>query len=782
MKNNMEGGSGTLHTHRLQMAALALLMATLSACGGGGGGASQPTIPPGSFTLSASSANFDAIDNTAPPPAKTATVTVTGGNVAAVGAAYPAGQSKPAWLNVNMTGSGTTFTLSVSVDPSAAPPGSYSTTFDVGTADAAGNILAHQTFTVDLTLEAHIAITSAPVAVTFAFGDNPITQALSVAVTAPNRSWSASSDAAWLRAPVGPNTGDGAVSATVDATGLAPGTYIGHVTATDAQDSTDTAALMVTLTVSPAALVINESSFTFGGADGLSVPTPLPVDFSLSTGHASHPYSVALVTMSGGNWLKVDSASGTVGAAGATVNLSVDRTGLKGGTYGGQVTISSTVNGTTFQQQLPVTLNIEANRLVVTASGVGLTSIAGQSVLTRTVQVLSAIGRTDVPWSANSDSPWLSVTANGATGGNLVLTANTSGIPLDTTQFAHVTITSSDPTVENSPTIRVGLLVSNTAPLATPIALSANALAASPVEPIVAIGTGGTGIGIYDVNSGSLLRTLSGVAAATGTLMFSEDGVTLFVADTTNLRVTAVNASTGALGTVYDASPQASSSAGGTGIGVSHPNGFAMLFVPNGHAYDIATGTAQPASSALSNLTSAQAYASTPDQTLLANEAGIATRVVRSALNGSSLVLTSNVLAPSTAQGRVGQSCFSANGDRIYTASGYPYNFPATSLSSGQVIQTLAGNAYPDSVQCSWNGLVIGGIDGYYDANDIFVYYGPTGVSLTDLSSNGAGSAYRDLNIQGLAVSADGTRLISAWGSAVWNSGVYFQSLPPPPP
>ena len=147
--------------------------------------------------------------------------------------------------------------------------------------------------------------------------------------------------------------------------------------------------------------------------------------------------------------------------------------------------------------------------------------------------------------------------------------------------------------------------------------------------------------------------------------------------------------------------------------------------------------------------------------------------------------LQPNPVLVSTAQGRQGEACFSASGDRIYTASGAPSDFPATSVATSQVIQTLAGTDFPDSMQCVWNGLVIGGADGYYAPDDIFVYYGPTGVSLGQFSSNGSTAAYRELLNRGMAVSADGTRLISAWTGNVGipsAPGVYFQTLPPPPP
>jgi hypothetical protein len=57
------------------------------------------------------------------------------------------------------------------------------------------------------------------------------------------------------------------------------------------------------------------------------------------------------------------------------------------------------------------------------------------------------------------------------------------------------------------------------------------------------------------------------------------------------------------------------------------------------------------------------------------------------------------------------------------------------------------------------------------------------GVSLGQLGSDGPLNSYRDLLSRGLAVSADGTMLISAWSSSPGNSsgaGVYFQPLPSP--
>lgn len=97
--------------------------------------------------------------------------------------------------------------------------------------------------------------------------------------------------------------------------------------------------------------------------------------------------------------------------------------------------------------------------------------------------------------------------------------------------------------------------------------------------------------------------------------------------------------------------------------------------------------------------------------------------------------------------------------------------------------QTLPGEPYPDAISCVWNGLVVAGVDGYYAATDVYVYYGPTGLQLATLDSSSQ-SGYRDLLVDGLAVSGDGTRMLTLVATS---PGIYqgfelrLQTLPAPP-
>jgi hypothetical protein len=274
-------------------------------------------------------------------------------------------------------------------------------------------------------------------------------------------------------------------------------------------------------------------------------------------------------------------------------------------------------------------------------------------------------------------------------------------------------------------------------------------MAASPVEPLLAVAAAGTDVMLYNMYTGALVRTLSGVAAAAGPLTFGEDGRTLFIYDTTNLAVAQVDVATGAVIHSYGASkPSNGFGTDGNAIAVLHPNGYPMLATPVGLYYDLTTGEqfADPNPSG-AFMSSAFSFAVSPDQSLLAAQDGSTVRIVRSD-GGSQLIvqhgamsLPVNVVQNSSN----GQSCFSTNGDRLYTASGAPYQFPATSVTTDQVIQILPGDAYPNAIQCVWNGIVVGGIDGYYSASDIYVYNGPTGAGLGQLSSDGSVSAYREL-------------------------------------
>ena len=755
---------------------LGAVLLFLAACGGGGdegggGGSSR-----GAFTISATAATFRATQGGAMPPSQSFQVSVTGSDAAYSGAAYQAGQgTQPSRLTVSANGSGSSFQLVVGVIPGAVAPGSYSTTFSVGTADSNGNVLQSRNFTVTFDYVAGVTLTTPPVLQNMVFGETPRVRTVNVGVNAPGRSWTVSSNSPWLQVPATTQTGSSTVVATLDTTALAPGSYSAQLRVVATDNANDAATLPVSLAIVDPVLSIAPASFTFGGSDGLAPLAQQSIPVSLNTGTTTHPFTITVTTDSGGSWLQPAALNGSVGAAGANVGLDVVRGALPGGTYTGELRLTANVFGRSYEQRRPVTLNIEADRMVASAAGIGLSRVGSRDVLTRTLRVYSTTGRASMSWQAAANVPWLTVTPSGMAGGALVVTANPSGLATETTHYGTVTITSPDASVENQQTVRVGLHITATSAIDLSQAWSGQFLASSPVDPWLAVSNAGTGVALYDVYTGALVRTLDNIVARAGSMTFSDDGRLLYVYDSTNFRVVSVDAVSGSQQGSYDAFAAASPNAGA--VSMIRPAGVEMLVTPGGRIHGISAATPAiapviaPGQSSLS-------WSRSPDQSLFAMHSGIAYRLKHSALMGGSITSSLAVLT-GTAQGRDGEACISANGDRIYTASGFPYYFPATSVSTGQVIQQLPGTNYPNSMLCSWNGLVIGGAAAYYNDVDIFVYNGASGDPRGQFSSNGLTGGYRDLIDRGLAISADGTRLMSVWVGNMGN-GIYFRSLPAP--
>ena len=764
----------------MRLAACLLLCGMLTACGGGGGGGGGNEIPAGAFTLSANSATFTALEGDARPPSVSLTMTVTGSGVAGVGAGYTGGAQQPVWLGIEITGAGPTFNVVLSINTTHIAPGQYSSTFALGTGDSNGDILQTRQVTVNYTVIARVAISGNAHSSTFIYGDTVTGETVPLEVTATNRSWAATSDAPWLQVPAATQSGSGTIDATVDVAALVPGQYEGHVTVTNTANPQDFALRVFTVDVQSPVFTVTQQSILLGGEDGWS-SAPQTLSFTLSSGAAAHPFAITSTTDSGGDWLDLSATGGLVGAAGMTVQVSAVRGNLTGATYTGQLQVTATVRDLVFSQLVPVTYNIEANRIVVAAAGVGFSSspAPARSVLTRNVVVFSATGRDDVPWEASSNASWLSVTASGETGDAMTLTANPAGLAADTTHFATVAVTSPDPTVENEETIRVGLHVNSVAPTDVSVTVTSQFTAPSPVEPIVFVNNGGSAITGYNVYDGTVARTFSPPVADAGAMVVGADGQRLYVYDRTNLRVAEVDAVTGDFVRSYASTLDGGSVPNGRALGFFRPAGYPILVTPAGRLYDVGTNVEYQDQMAQVFATS---FSVTPsfDSQYLVDHGGSVIRMRRTALSGGRITGL-YLFNPGTAQGREGQACISSDNQYVYTASGYPYDFRGTSLATQQLARILPGTNYPNAILCLWNGVIVGGVDGYYYSEDVWIYDGPSGLELARRSSTGGTNANRSLLDRGMAASADATRLITqapALFISSQASELRFQSLP----
>jgi hypothetical protein len=201
------------------------------------------------LTTTATALNFTYLGTS--PAAQTFQVTSSSGAVPFTTSASTT--SGGSWLSA--TASGTTpGTVTVAVNPTGLAPGHYTGTILI-TAPAASN--SPQTVTVSLDFP---TITTTPTALNFAYVGTPLA-AQSFQVTSSSgpvpfsTSISTTSGGNWLSAT--PNgTTPGTVSVTIDATGLAPGHYVGTVSVMAPVATNSPQTLAVTLTViSPSALL-----------------------------------------------------------------------------------------------------------------------------------------------------------------------------------------------------------------------------------------------------------------------------------------------------------------------------------------------------------------------------------------------------------------------------------------------------------------------------------------------------------------------------------------------
>src|SRR5688572_12050745 len=91
-----------------------LVVAFVSACGGGGGDGGGGNGD-GAFTLGASSATFATLAGNLPPQQEFAFTVTSPANVAGVGAAFPASEGVPPWLDVSISGSMPNFMVRLQV-------------------------------------------------------------------------------------------------------------------------------------------------------------------------------------------------------------------------------------------------------------------------------------------------------------------------------------------------------------------------------------------------------------------------------------------------------------------------------------------------------------------------------------------------------------------------------------------------------------------------------------------------------------------------------------------
>ncbi len=752
-----------LRTGVARLVTMVVMAAGLGACGGGGGGSSGGGGGgSGGFTLSKSSITFSAKRGGPPPPPQTVAVHLSDTSAASLAAGYRAGVAAAPWLAASGTGSGFDYTFTLLATDTTLAAGTYTTTLTIASRDSSGHDLQGKDIAVTYTLRDGVLITSAPATITGIAGSPLPPRTVSLTVTTPSgETWTASSNAAWVVPPSGPQQGSMTLNLTVDPSALPGGTSTAIVTLTNTADPTDTATTAITADLTAPIISVDAGSVVLGGVSGQE-RGPAAVNVTINTGTNGYLLSLVPSTLNGGSWLSASTSPASVSGAGSTtITINADRSALAPGAYTGQLLVQATVNGQVISTPIAVTCNLDTNRLIVAATGIAFSSFPSRSVLTRSIAVGNVLDLPGATWQASTTQSWLSVTPSGTIAQSLVINANPAGLAPGQ-YLGQVLVTSPSSGVNNVEAIRVGLVVDTSDPPALIQIPNATAafIATSPVEPWAVVSRGAS-VDVYDMYSGALLRTIATPALAQGQLLMNGDGTRLYVVDSTPtaVKIYEMVTATGAQSRTF-----ISSMGNGSRFTYTRPGGMALVMNGlGGEAFDLFSGN----TIAAAGVGGGQVVVASPDSKYLYISDGpfSSSRTysyrLRYAQNGSQLtaVQVANNSGNEANYGRanVQDMAVSPAGDQLYVAAGAPYQFDVLDAPSLTLHPpALTGAPYPVSIETSWNGLVVGGA---MTANPDIWVYNTSGTFLGNLASSLNGS--NSLASASLNISGDGTRLIS---------------------
>ncbi|HEU0122877.1 MAG TPA: hypothetical protein VFQ91_20260 [Bryobacteraceae bacterium] len=395
-----------------------------------------------------------------------------------------------------VTGSSNSY-LNLYVDPTDLSTGNYSNTVTVTASTG-----AVQTINVLLSVNSTGALTASPTSLTFQYQPDfgvPASQQLTISASGLPVNFTASANSAgWLL--VGPQSGNTStapnLSVSVMPVSLPNGSYTGTISVTT---GSTTLSIPVTLhvgTSSGSAITPSPQSLTFHAP--YNGPSTTQNVFLSS---ATTKSFFATVSTASGSWLQV---SPTGGFSPATLSVTVNPQAVPGtGTYSGSVLINNLSDNT--QVSIPVTMILSGAPLAATPQALSFTMPAGAT--TGATQIVQLSGTSGAPFTATSNSAWLTVSpANAALPYGLSVQAASASLTPGNYTGA-VTITSSGViTVVNvaltvtaatvptlSPTIlNFGYVTGGSVPGAQTIAVNSTSSTALPFTTSVRSGSTGT--------------------------------------------------------------------------------------------------------------------------------------------------------------------------------------------------------------------------------------------------------------------------------------------------
>jgi len=259
----------------------------------------------------------------------------------------------------------------------------------------------------------------------------PLAYTLSSSVTSP-------AGGNWLQVPTQSGTTVSTIIVSVNAAGLAGGTYSGVINVSAPTAGNASLAVVVTLTVAAAGFpnfTANPASLHFVAQAGSIAPSQ---NLTLTSSGAPLAYTLSssVTSPTGGNWLQVPTQSGTTGA---TVTVSVNTAGLAVGTYSGVINVSAPTAGNASLAVLVTLIVAAAGFPNFTANPASLHFVAQAGSIAPSQNLALTSSGAPLAYTLNSSvtSPtggnWLQVpTQSGTTGATVTVSVNTAGLAVGT--------------------------------------------------------------------------------------------------------------------------------------------------------------------------------------------------------------------------------------------------------------------------------------------------------------------------------------------------------------
>ena len=528
-------------------------------------------------------------------------------------------------------------------------------------------------------------------------------------------SWSATTDAAWLNLTPTGGTTPGITSLKVDPSKskLASGPHNAKLTIS--APNMVASVVPVTLTLAKATLKASTSSITLGGTYGRDTTTPANLTLDLNTMTNAFPWTLSALP----TWLGASATSGMLNQAGSKIVLSQISANLPVGTSTTTLTATAQVNGDTITAPVSVTVNRDTHKLLFSEVGIGLSSTPDWSRLSRTVTVRDNFGQAPV-WAASSDKTWLSVQR---IGNALTLTANPAALPVDTISYATVSLAATDSAIQTTETLQVAIWKGSQTPTAmTKVSKTYTHLKTDPIRPLLYANNGGSGIDVYNVYTATQVGTIADLGASLGNMTISPNGQQLYTYDTANRNIIVVDLATMAKKASW---PMTAATNQSSALLAIRPNGVEILIAADSQAYLGSTGAV------LGKTGYGDSMAASADGTrLYTQNTGYSPATVNafaldySSLGGGALFNATVARASDINGSSNGQDiAVSADGTRLYVASGAPYRCSSVKPSDLTFIGSLpGGDAYPTNVDVGSDGRVYCGISGSYSSADVWVH------------------------------------------------------------